>query len=162
MKRLMLGLILSFTMSSPLHADNAASSPGQVMQEYFSNLQSGKFAELMALLDDNVVWHQPGNNKLSGTHVGKEAVGKLFANFMSISNGTFKIDEVKHIMVNGEFATATLSFSAHRCQYFDVSISKDGGSMDGVDLMKIVDGKIKEVYLFSADQDSEDNFWGKR
>ncbi len=32
-------------------------------------------------------------------------------------------------------------------------------SMDGVDVMKFENGKIKEVFLFSADQTAEDAFW---
>ena len=31
--------------------------------------------------------------------------------------------------------------------------------MNGVDVMKIEDGKIKEVFLFSEDQEAEDQFW---
>jgi hypothetical protein len=31
--------------------------------------------------------------------------------------------------------------------------------MDGVDVMKFENGKIKEVFLFSADQTAEDAFW---
>ena len=155
MKRLALGLILSSGFAQSVLYANESVSPKEIVQEYFANLQSGKFAELMALLDDNIIWHQPGNSKLSGTHVGKDAVGKLFGEFMSISGGTFKIDEVKNITVNGVLVSANLHFSAHRCQYFDFEMS-----MDGVDVMKVVDGKIKEVFLISGDQQLEDKFWG--
>ena len=31
--------------------------------------------------------------------------------------------------------------------------------MNGVDLMRVQDGQIKEVFLFSNDQKSEDAFW---
>jgi len=34
-------------------------------------------------------------------------------------------------------------------------------SMDGVDLLRIVDGTIVEVWLFSADQPAENDFWGQ-
>ena len=138
----------------PAFAD-AQRDPKEVVQEYFADLQSGKIAELMNLFSDDVVWHQPGNNFLSGTYVGKEALAKLFGQFMQISAGSFKIDQVKSIMSNGNLVSATLHFSAHRCQYRNVEMS-----MDGVDLMKVVDGKIKEVYLFSEDQSKEDSFWG--
>jgi len=35
-------------------------------------------------------------------------------------------------------------------------------SMDGVDLMRIESGQIKEVWLFSRDEDAEDDFWSGR
>ena len=31
--------------------------------------------------------------------------------------------------------------------------------MNGVDVMRVRDGQIAEVWLFSADQPSEDAFW---
>jgi len=31
----------------------------------------------------------------------------------------------------------------------------------GIDLLRIVDGKIVEVWLFSSDPEQEDAFWGK-
>ena len=32
--------------------------------------------------------------------------------------------------------------------------------MNGIDLFRMDDGKIKEVWLFSSDQAVEDAFWG--
>jgi ketosteroid isomerase-like protein len=103
------------------------------------------------LFADDVIWHQPGQGELSKTYHGKQDLFALFGQFMTISQGSFKIDEVQSIMVNGELVTATLHFSA----------SKPGKSisMDGVDLMKVQNGKITEVWLFSGDQEAEDAFW---
>jgi hypothetical protein len=40
---------------------------------------------------------------------------------------------------------------------------RDGAemAMDGIDLLRVVDGKVAEVWLFSADQAAEDVFWGQ-
>jgi hypothetical protein len=40
---------------------------------------------------------------------------------------------------------------------------REGARMDqpGIDLLRIVDGKIVEVWLFSSDPEQEDAFWGK-
>ena len=125
--------------------------PIEVVQTYFKSLQSGDFSTLQTLFSDSVVWHQPGNGKLSGLYNGKDAVFALFGKFMEISQGSFRIDQVKQIMENGDSVAATLTFSA----------AKDGEkiSMDGVDLMKVTHGKIAEVWLFSGDQAAEDAFW---
>jgi ketosteroid isomerase-like protein len=34
-------------------------------------------------------------------------------------------------------------------------------SMDGVDVLRLKDGKIVEMWLFSGDQAAEDAFWGQ-
>lgn len=130
--------------------------PEDVVSLYFEYLQAGDLSGLSNLLDENIIWHQPGNNVLSGTYVGKAQVLQLFGRFMQISEGTFKIDQVLNIMRNGNFVSATLSFSASRCQYLRLTMQ-----MTGVDIMRVEDGFIKEVILFSQNQDAEDRFWGK-
>ncbi len=124
----------------------------QVVQQYFSALSAGDFETLGSLLSDKVVWHQPGKGLLSKTYNGKQELFPLFGKFMEISEGTFKIDSVSNIMANGDYVIAILNFSAQK---------KNGQkiSMPGTDLMKIEDGKITEVFLFSGDQSAEDKFW---
>jgi ketosteroid isomerase-like protein len=133
-----------------------SSSEIAVVKSYFESLQSGDINAVMNSFHDEIIWHQPGNNQLSKTYYGKAAVGDLFNSFMTISDGTFKIDEVFAVMGNGDLVSATIRFSATRCQYFEKSMS-----MTGVDLYKVVDGKIVEAWLFSENQDEEDDFWGR-
>lgn len=123
----------------------------QIVAKYFEYLTIGQFEALGELFADDVVWHQPGNGTLSGTYRGKTSLFGLFGEFMKRSEGTFKIDRVFDIMVNGNVVAATLSFSAQ--------IGSQNISMSGVDIMRIENGKINEVHLFSQDQASEDNFW---
>lgn len=122
-----------------------------VVQNYFNSLATGDFDRLGQLFAEDIIWHQPGQGELSKTYYGKQELFALFGHFMTISQGSFRIDGVKSIMGNGDFVTAALHFSA----------SKPGQSiaMDGVDLMKVKDGKITEVWLFSSDQAAEDAFW---
>lgn len=124
----------------------------KVVQSYFDSLGQGDLNTLASLFDDEVIWHQPGEGKLSGVYKGKQAVFGLFGKFMEISQGSFKINSVDCIMANGDFVSATLSFSAHKANGSQIS-------MRGVDLMKVENGKLKEVYLFSEDQQKEDQFW---
>jgi len=123
-----------------------------VVKTYFDSLAKGDLNTLGSLFAEEVVWHQPGTGTLSGVYKGKDAVFSLFGQFMQISEGTFKIDSVNAIMANGNLVSAILSFSA----------KKKGGAeinMKGIDLMKVENGKITEVYLFSEDQQVEDQFW---
>lgn len=123
----------------------------EVVKGYFDCLAKGDFQRLGSLLSDDIIWHQPGEGKLSQTYHGKSEVFALFGKFMEISEGSFKIDYVDSIMANGELVTAILRFSAKN--------KKGQISMNGVDVMRVQNGKIREVFLFSADQKAEDAFW---
>ena len=123
----------------------------QVVKSYFESLAKGDLQRLSSLLADDIIWHQPGKGELSKRYQGKDEVFSLFGKFMEKSANTFKIDQVERIMSNSDWVSATLHFSAKRG---DKSIS-----MAGVDLMRIQNGKIKEVLLFSGDQQAEDAFW---
>jgi hypothetical protein len=71
---------------------------------------------------------------------------------MENTKGTLKL-EPKILMVNEDFVSVIIQFSASR----DNALM----SMAGVDLLKIQNGQIKEVWLFSEDQEAENTFWGK-
>ncbi len=123
-----------------------------VVEKYFTALAEGRVPEAMAMLDPNVKWHQPGSNQFSGIHTGPDAVGALIGGMMTVSGGTFQVAPTGAIMGNGEFATVPVHFSGTR----------DGAQLDqpGVDMFRVSDGLIVEVFLFSSDGQSEDNFWG--
>jgi uncharacterized protein len=103
------------------------------------------------LLADDVIWHQPGQGHLSGLFRGKQNVFAHLGKFSELSGNSFRVDRVESVMANGHLVSATLHFVAER--------PGRKLSMDGVDLMRIEGGKIKEVWLFSEDQAAEDTFW---
>ena len=125
-----------------------------VVRAYFNALQQGQFDSLGALFADDVRWHQPGQGTLSACVHAQGAVFELFGEFMQLSGGTFAIDQVETIMANGDFVAATLHFHARR--------GAEQIAMNGVDVMRVRDGQIVEVWLFSADQRSEESaFWSR-
>jgi ketosteroid isomerase-like protein len=119
---------------------------------YFQAVQTGDLATLGELLDADIVWHQPGANQFSGEHKGRDAVFQMLGGMMETSQGSFAIDTLHTLMGNGDLVTATIHFSGRRG---DASMS-----MDGVDLLRVADGKITEMWLFSGDPAAEDAFWG--
>lgn len=118
------------------------------VQKYFESLQKGDLETLGGLFADDVVWHQPGEGRFSKTYHGKQELFSLFGRFMEISQNSFKIDSVGHIMANGNLVSSTLHFSARK-------LNGQSITMNGVDLMKVENGKIAEVFLFSEDQAAE-------
>ena len=124
-----------------------------IAKTYIQAAQTGDQATLGRILSPDVVWHQPGNNQFSGVHRGMAAVGQLLGQMMAVSKGTFAITRADHFMANGDCVAVSIQFAGER----------DGLVLQqpGVDLLRIADGRIVEVRLFSSDPAQEDAFWGQ-
>ncbi|MES2610613.1 MAG: nuclear transport factor 2 family protein [Pseudomonadota bacterium] len=124
-----------------------------IARNYIRAAQTGDQALLAATVSPSVVWHQPGANRFSGTHQGLAAVGAMIGGMMEVSQGTFAITEARHYMENGNWVAVSIRFCGDR----------EGASLDqvGMDLLRIQDGKVAEVFLFSSDPAQEDRFWGQ-
>lgn len=124
-----------------------------IAKDYIRAAQTGDQALLAATVSPSVVWHQPGANRFSGTHRGLAAVGAMIGGMMEVSQGSFAITEASHYMENGDWVAVSIRFGGER----------EGARLEqaGVDLLRIVDGKIAEVFLFSSDPAQEDRFWGQ-
>lgn len=124
-----------------------------IAESYIRAIQTGDQTAFGALIHPEVVWHQPGRNRFSGTHHGLANVGKMIGAMMEASHGTFAITRAHRFMVNGDWVAIEIEFSGQRG---DVKLAQPG-----IDLLRIEGGKIVEVRLFSSDQDAEDAFWGQ-
>lgn len=128
-------------------------TPIAIAQKYIQAVQSGDQAALGALLSPDIVWHQPGSNRFSGTHRGIQAVGTMIGGMMEVSAGTFAITRANRFMGNGPWVTVEIEFEGRRD---NLRLSQQG-----IDLLRIEDGKIVEATLFSSDPEQEDAFWGR-
>jgi uncharacterized protein len=130
----------------------ATATPLDVVNRYFDALSAKDFPTVAAMFADDIVWHQPGNNRFSGTHRGGAAVGEMIGGMMTVSEGTFELTLTGATMVNGNMVAVPVHFTGKR----------DGAAMsqDGIDLLRIEGDKIAEAWLFSSDPESEDAFWG--
>jgi uncharacterized protein len=130
----------------------ATATPLDVVNRYFDALSAKDFPTVAAMFADDIVWHQPGNNRFSGTHRGGAAVGEMIGGMMTVSEGTFELTLTGATMVNGTMVAVPVHFTGKR----------DGAAMsqDGIDLLRIEGDKIAEAWLFSSDPESEDAFWG--
>lgn len=116
-------------------------------------VQTGDQAALGSLISPHVVWHPPGDNQFSGVKNGIAEFGAMFGGMMAASGGTFAITHAHRFLANGDLVAIEIEFAAQR----------DGIRLDqpGIDLLRIADGKIVEVWLFSSNPEQEDAFWGK-
>ena len=123
----------------------------EVVEAYSIALSKGDIPTAFSYFSPNAKWHQPGNNKFSGTQSGIAAIGKMLSEMMGATQGTLVIKPAGAMMVNGNLVSCPVRFSA---QSGDKSVE-----MDGNDLYEVVDGKIVQVWLFSENQVAEDLFW---
>ncbi|SED57768.1 nuclear transport factor 2 family protein [Rhodobacter sp. 24-YEA-8] len=123
-----------------------------ITRRYFAAVAAGDIPALTDLLAEDLGWHQPGRSSLSGKYTSRDAVFGLIGAFMQRSGGSFAIDRVGTFLANGDLVAATVHFRA----------SREGAemAMNGIDLLRIEGGRIREVWLFSEDQAAEDRFWG--
>ncbi|WP_232667478.1 nuclear transport factor 2 family protein [Pseudonocardia sp. TRM90224] len=130
----------------------STTTPLEVVRRYFDALAAKDFATVAGMLADDIVWHQPGANRFSGTHHGSAAVGEMIGGMMTVSEGTFELATIGAPMVNGALVGVPVHFTGKR----------EGAAMaqDGIDLLRIEGDRIAEVWLFSSDPRSEDAFWG--
>ncbi|MDO5611274.1 MAG: nuclear transport factor 2 family protein [Pseudomonadota bacterium] len=128
-------------------------NPADVVNRYFQAVASGDVPTAVAMFSPDLVWHQPGNNRFSGSHHGPDGFGALIGGMMAVSEGSFTLTVTGPALVNGELVAVPVHFSGKRA-----GASMD---MDGIDLLRVRDGRIVEVFLFSGDGAAEDAFWGQ-
>ena len=122
----------------------------EVFNAYTEALSKGDFEAVFEIMSDNIVWHMGGESSLSGIIKGKQALGECLGEFAKRSNGTFR--------VMTEWAASNDCFVAASV----VSLAEKGNEKlndPGIDLFKIEDGKIQEVWTFAQYQTVEDKFW---
>ena len=122
----------------------------QVFNTYTEALSRGDFDAAFETMADTIVWHMGGESSLSGIIKGKQALGERLGEFAKRSNGTFR--------VMTEWAASNDCFVAASV----VSLAEKGNEKlndPGIDLFKIEDGKIQEVWTFAQYQTVEDKFW---
>jgi ketosteroid isomerase-like protein len=127
-------------------------TPLDVVHQYFDALTAKDFAAVAGLFADDIVWHQPGSNRFSGTHRGSRVVGDMIGGMMGVSEGTFELTPIGTPMVNGGLVAVPVHFGGKR--------AGAAMSQDGIDLLLIEGDRVAEVWLFSSDPASEDAFWG--
>ena len=84
-----------------------------VFNAYNEALIAGDFEAVFKTMADNIVWHQPGKNKLSGKIVGKEVLGAHLAKFGASTNGTFRV-LTNWVSDNDDLVAANVTFKAER------------------------------------------------
>lgn len=106
--------------------------------------------EAMASIHDEILWHNGGDNPITGDFRGKEAVMEMFARFGQLTEGTYEAEihdvlaSADHTVVIGTY-TATRHGRTHSSRFVDV-------------IHPAPDGRAKEFWRFFDDVAAEDEF----
>jgi len=99
---------------------------------------------------EDVVWHSPGRNPLSGDFKGVDEVLANFAKSFELSGGTLSV-EIHDCLANDEHGVV---LGVARGQ-------RDGKTLEDryAHVVHFRDGKVSESWLHSEDQYAGDEFW---
>jgi hypothetical protein len=71
----------------------------ELLRRAYEAFAKGDLGTVMSNFDDDIVWHEPGRNPLSGDFKGHQQVQGLFGRIFEMSGGTFSID-IHDILAN--------------------------------------------------------------
>lgn len=126
----------------------------EIVKEFLDAAQHMNHAKAAALLDPNVVWEQPGDNRVSGTKRSADSLFGMIGEMLKLSDHTIKLTEIKAITVNANRVACLVHWTAQQ---------PAGGilDVDNIDVYTVENGKIVKVTIFSADLEQENKFWGR-
>jgi len=110
----------------------------------------GHIDEAMTAIHDEILWHNGGDNPLTGEFRGKDEVMEMLARFGQLMEGTYEADihdvlaSDDHTVVIGTY-TATRHGRTHSARFVDV-------------IHPAPDGRAREFWRFFDDVAAEDEF----
>ena len=144
---------MTITSSTPTSApatSATAAANAEIMRSGYAAFANGDLATLEALFSPDAIWHEPGNNPISGTYEGWPAVAGLLVSYLERSHGTFAA-ELVDVLANDTMAISVAQ----------VRGSFAGRTLDQVDHLHllIAGGKVREAWVLYHDQAAVDSFF---
>jgi ketosteroid isomerase-like protein len=160
MKKTVVVLII-LCLSAPLFAqDGLAMSnanendPVRVVKEFLTAYMAGDHQKFSHLLHPDVLWIQPGDNRISGVKKSKTELLQMGARMSELSAKTLKLVDVTYYSSNGNSVVCILHWQAAQPTGLVLDINN-------IDVYTVENGKIVMARIFSENIEKEDQFWGK-
>ena len=115
----------------------------------FEAWNSGRLDVLGEYSTDDVILHFAGNNAMSGTYRGRDAVMDALAR---ARRGRVTQSDVESVLASDD----------HVIVFFHLTSERDGKTLDVVQVMAIkvnAEGKLTEAWFLVNDQRGFDQFW---
>jgi len=125
---------------------------GSLIRRAYQDFEAGDLDRLRVVMDENVVWHEPGRSPLAGDYGGVEGVLDLLKTLKDGSANTFRI-EVLGVLSEPERAVV---FQRETACLGD-KVLDDLAVVD----FEIHHQKITEVSVYHEDLYQFDSFWAE-
>ena len=122
----------------------------KVFQRLYDAFTTGNMVKVGEEFSDDLVWHVPGSNSISGDYEGRELTLQLFGKMFEATSGTYS-PRVLDILANDK----------HVAAYLHATGSRNGQTLDQdyIFMFRIENGKIAEVWEFWNDGPAWGKFW---
>ena len=132
-------------------SDAMTQSNAEMLRTAYEAFAAGDVPAVLAIFSEDITFHIPGRNPISGDYTGHDEVIGFFQTLVERSNGTFSID-VHDLLDNGDDTVVALV--THNGQ-------RDTGelAMEGVHVWRIKDGKATSHQSIVVDDYESDRFW---
>jgi ketosteroid isomerase-like protein len=127
-------------------------SPREVTLALYTALLTNQLDEARRLTHDDVVLHVPGTHPLAGDHRGPEALVRFVEASRERTDAGEHIDVID-VLEGAGYAAAYLHVTAERA-------GKAPLDNTTVHLLRLVDGRVAEVWLHNWDNATVNEFWG--
>lgn len=123
----------------------------EVLLQGYAAFGKGDMDTVRQVLAEDIRWHSPGRNQLSGDYQGQDEVLALFGKIQQLAGGTFALD-IHDVLASDE----------HVVVITDARAERDGRALpDGraVHVWHMRDGKATEFWAVPLDPYGTDEFW---
>jgi ketosteroid isomerase-like protein len=123
-----------------------------LIEEAFAAFNAGDVATLRHIIAPDAVHRAPGSSAVSGDVKGREGILERFAEIAKETDGTYSA--MPQLMLEDG--------QGHVVTVVQAKGTRQGRTLDTTNTITftIVDGKVEEALLCSADLDGENAFWG--
>lgn len=121
-----------------------------VLRSVYQAMEAKDAEAFMGALADDVRWHAPPGNELSGTHEGKQALGQLFGKVQELTGGSFSV-EVHDLFANDEHGVGLVRARAQRG---DKTLDEPV-----VHVFHLAGGKVTEFWAHPHDAEAFNSFF---
>jgi ketosteroid isomerase-like protein len=128
----------------------AAEANAALILNGYAAFSRGDIPSALALFAEDILWHVPGRGVLSRDYRGHTEVLGFFQHFMTLSDGTFRI-QIDEIFAKRDRVVVLCTESARR--------SDRVWSSPQVHVWTVKDGRATMFWQYQGDQQTEDEFW---
>lgn len=122
----------------------------ELFRQAYAAFTAGDMDALATVFAEDLVWHTPGRNLLSGEYRSRDAAFASFAKELELSGGTYR-PEIHDVLANDEHTVALLHVTATR----------DGKTLDQsyALVFHVRGGRFVEAWESWTDEAAWDEFW---